>query len=57
MEFLLSLDASDLNILARDALRPGLSPNSTSLGSVLVAVLPSLVILAALLILIPRRRK
>ena len=57
LEFLLRLDAQDLNILARTALRPGLSPGSATLGSVLLCALPLSVLFAALLILVPRRRR
>ncbi|MBQ6399618.1 MAG: Gldg family protein [Clostridia bacterium] len=56
-EFLQDLKASDLNILARDAMRPGLTPGSTTLGSVILVLLPASVLLAALLVLIPRRRQ
>lgn len=55
LEFLLSLDASDLSILEKTALRPSLSPGSTTLGSVLLVALPLSVLFAALLTLGPRK--
>ena len=57
MEFLLQTDASDLMISPKEALRPGLSTASTNLGSVLIVALPLLVLMAALLILGPRRSR
>ena len=56
-EFLLDAEASDLNIMAREALRPSLGVGSTGLGSVLLAALPLLVLLAALLVLPGRRNR
>ena len=55
MEFLLHMDATDLSIMAKDAVRPSLGTASTGLGSVLLVALPLSVLLAALLILGPRR--
>ena len=57
MEFLLKLDASDLTIMAREAVRPALGTGSTSLGSVLLTALPLSVVFAAILILGPRRNR
>ncbi len=57
LEFLLQMDSSHVNILARQAVRPALSTASSVLGSVMIAALPVCVLLAAMLILIPRRRK
>ena len=57
MEFLLGTGASDLNIMARTALRPALGPGSTGLGSVLIAALPAAVLLAAFLVLWPRKNR
>ena len=54
---LLDAEASDLNIIAREALRPSLGVGSTGLGSVLLAALPLLVLLAALLVLPGRRNR
>ena len=56
-EFLQDLGASDLNIMAKDALRPSLGPESTGTGSVILVALPALVLLGAMLVLIPRRRR
>ncbi len=56
-EFLLDLEATDLNILAKEAVRPALGTGSVGLGSVLLAALPAAVLLAALLVLLRRRSK
>lgn len=55
MEFLLQNQGSGLNIMAKDAVRPGLKTESLSLGSILLIALPLSVLFAALLILGPRR--
>ena len=55
-EFLLDLEASDLDILAREALRPALGTESIGPGAVLLTILPAAVLLAALLILVKRKR-
>lgn len=55
MEFLLQTDASDLQIAPKEAVRPALGTGSTNLGSVLLVALPLSVLLAAILILGPRR--
>ena len=55
MEFLLRMDASDLQIAPKEAVRPALGTGSTNLGSVLLIALPLSVLLAAILILGPRR--
>ena len=55
-EFLLDLDASDLNILAKEAIRPALDTGSIGPGTVLLVALPAAVLLAALLVLGRRRR-
>ena len=57
MEFLLKMDASDLMIAPKEAIRPALGTGSTSLGSVLLVALPLSVLLAALLVLGPRRNR
>ena len=57
MEFLLQADASNLTISPKEALRPGLSTASTSLGSILIVALPLAVLAAALLVLGPRRSR
>jgi len=56
-EFLLNLEASDLQILAKDAVRPALGVGSLRPGAVLVAALPASVLLAALLVLRRRRNR
>ena len=53
-EFLLNLEASNLEILAKEAIRPALGVGSLQPGAILLAVLPAAVLLAALLVL--RRR-
>ena len=57
MEFLLNVDASDLNIMAKEAVRPGLNTDSTTLGSVILVALPAMTLAAALLVLGARRRE
>ena len=56
-EFLLKLDASDLNIMPREAVRPALKTTSTGLGSLILTALPLSIICAALLVLGPRRNR
>ena len=56
-EFLLNLEASDLEILAKEAIRPALGTGSIGPGAVMVAALPAAVLLAALLVLARRRRR
>ena len=56
-EFLLRLDASDLNIMPREAVRPSLSANSSAMGSLILVALPLGVLFAALVILGPRRSR
>ena len=56
MEFLLDTEASDLSILAREAVRPALGVGSLSVGAVLICALPAAVLLAALLVLGRRAR-
>ena len=53
-EFLLNLEASDLEIMAKEAIRPALGIGSLKTGAVLLVLLPAAVLLAALLVL--RRR-
>ena len=55
MEYLVDSAASDLNIMARSAVRPSLSAEALTLGSMLLAALPLAVLGAALFILYPRR--
>lgn len=55
MEYLVDSAASNLHIMARSAVRPGLSADALTLGSVLLVLLPLSVLAAALFILYPRR--
>ena len=57
MGFLLDTGASGLTMSPKDALRPSLDAGSTMMGSVMVAALPLAALLAALLILLPRRNR
>lgn len=54
-EFLLRLDASDLNIMPREAVRPSLSVNSSTVGSLIIVALPLGVLAAALIVMGARR--
>jgi hypothetical protein len=54
MEFLLQT-SSDLQIAPKEAVRPALGTGSTNLGSILLVGLPLAVLLAAILILGPRK--
>lgn len=55
MEYLVDSQASSLGIMARAAVRPGLSAEALSMGSMLLVSLPLSVVAAALFILYPRR--
>ena len=55
MEYLVDSAASNLHIMARAAVRPGLSADALTLGSVMLVLLPLSVLAAALFILYPRR--
>ncbi len=55
VEYLSGSDSIDSSIMVKTALRPGLSANALTLGSVVLVVLPLLVVLFAVLILLPRR--
>jgi hypothetical protein len=57
MEYLVDSAASNLHIMARTAVRPGLSADALTLGSTLLVALPLTVLAAALLILYPRRHR
>ena len=57
VEFLLDTQPVDLGIMAKAALRPQLSVNALTLGSVLLVALPLVVLAAAFLILWPRRNR
>lgn len=56
-EYLLDTEPADLNIMAKAALRPQLSVESVTLGSVLLAALPLMVAAAALMVLWPRKNR
>ncbi len=56
-EFLQNLEVSDLDIVAKEALRPALGTGGIGPGAVLVAALPAAVLLAALLVLGRRRNR
>ena len=55
MEYLVDSATSNLSIMARAAVRPGLSADALTLGSMLLVALPLSVLGAALIILYPRR--
>ena len=57
MEYLVDSAASNLHIMARTAVRPGLSADALTLGSLLLVALPLGVLAAALFILYPRRHR
>ena len=57
LEFLLDLEATDLDIMEREAVRPSLGVGSVRTGSILLTALPAAVLLAALLVLVRRRRR
>ena len=57
MEYLVDSAASNLHIMARAAVRPGLSADALSLGSMMLVALPLAVLGAALVILYPRRHR
>ena len=55
MEYLVESASSNLDIMARAAVRPALSAEALTLGSILLVALPLAVLAAALFILYPRR--
>nr|MBR4279700.1 Gldg family protein [Clostridia bacterium] len=55
MEYLVNSAASNLHIMARSAVRPGLSADALTMGSLLLVLLPLSVLAAAMFILYPRR--
>ena len=57
LEYLLDMDASNLNIMPKVALRPALGTGSIRQGSVLLVALPAAVLLAAVLVLVRRRNR
>ena len=56
-EYLAGVEATDLNIMARQAVRPGLRAGSVLAGQILIVLLPALVLLLAIVILVPRNRR
>ncbi len=57
MEYLVDSAASNLDIMARSAVRPALSANALTLGSMMLVALPLSVLAAAFFILYPRRHR
>ena len=57
VEFLLDTEPVDLGIMAKAALRPQLSVESITLGSLLLVAMPLVVFAAAVMVLWPRRNK
>ena len=56
-EYLAGVENTDLNIMARQAVRPSLRAGSTLTAQIVIFLLPAAVLLAALLVLIERNRK
>lgn len=56
-EYLAGETGSNLDILARNAVRPALSPRGNNLGSLVVAALPLTVLLAAVIVLVQRKNR
>ena len=56
-EYLTGQQSSNLDIMARNAVRPALSARSNGMGSVIVAALPLAVLLAAVGVLVRRRNR
>ena len=57
VQYLSQGTAINLGIMAKTAVRPQLSVESTTLGSILLVLLPILVLIAALAVLLPRRHQ
>ena len=57
VQYLASGTAIDLGIVAKTAVRPQLSVQATTLGSVILVTLPLIVVAIAVAVLLPRRRK
>ena len=57
LEYLINASSSNLHIMSRTAVRPGLSADALSLGSIILVALPLAVLGAALVILYPRRHR
>ena len=56
-EYLLGQSSSNLDIMARSAVRPGLSARGNGMGALIVTAMPLCVLLAALIVLIRRRSR
>lgn len=56
-EYLLNTEPTDLGIMAKSALRPQLSVESVTLGSLLLVALPLTVLAVAFIVLWPRRNR
>ncbi len=57
MEYLAGQETTDLEIMAKQALRPSLRAGSVNGGKILAYLLPAAVLLCAILFLVPRYRK
>lgn len=57
MEYLTNQPGSNLDIMAKNAIRPGLSAKGNGLGSVVISILPLSILLAALIVLGRRRNR
>ncbi|MBR4082461.1 MAG: hypothetical protein IKK21_11815, partial [Clostridia bacterium] len=57
MQYLAGSQVIDLDIMAKTAVRPQLSVASTRLGSMILVCLPVAVAAAAMIVLLPRRRR
>lgn len=56
-DYLVNNKPTDLKIMAKPAIRPGLSARSVTAGSVLLVALPLAVLLMAMIVLVPRRNQ
>ena len=56
-EYLTGQSSTNLDIMARNAVRPALSARGNGMGSLIVAAMPMTVLLAAVLVLIKRRNR
>ena len=56
-EYLAGVEATDLNIMSRQAVRPSLRAGSVLSGQVIIFLLPACILALALLVLVPRNRR
>ena len=56
-EYLTGQGSSNLEIMARNAVRPGLSARGNGMGSLIVTIMPVAVLMIALIVLIPRKNR